>query len=386
MNSDTNPKETNDSQSAGKGLDPSASTVGQASDDSISRLLSPGEIDSLERILEDFVEKAPVADPAELIDYLPDDSSAATTFVLVELIKLDMAASAERGEVPRIEHYIDAMPNLISAASVPVDLVMEELQLRRETGEQPRGDEYQRRFPKFGSVFGQLLQTSQSPLELDVGTTIDDFLIIQTLGAGAFAHVYLARQISMQRLVALKVSKGTGGESQALAKFDHANVVRVFDQRNVDDPPVHLLYMQYLPGGTLSEVVKSVQAYEISARTGRILLDAVDRQLLRAAQVVPERSSVRSWIATAQWPMLVAWLGVQLARALNDAHRNNIFHRDVKPANVLLSAEGIPKLADFNVSFTDAADFIGEATFGGSIGYMAPEHLRDRPQVTRIAG
>jgi hypothetical protein len=74
---------------------------------------------------------------------------------------------------------------------------------------------------------------------------------------------------------------------------------------------------------------------------------------------------------------VVAWVGVQLARALNEAHSREVLHRDVKPANVLLSAEGIPKLADFNVSFAGAAGRAGAAVcFGGSIGYMAPEHLR----------
>ena len=91
------------------------------------------------------------------------------------------------------------------------------------------------------------------------------------------------------------------------------------------------------------------------ADNGEALLKSVDRQLLRAAQAVPDRSSIRDWLAGASWPTIVAWIGVQLAEALEEAHRQGVLHRDVKPANVLLSGEGIPKLADFNVSLTGAA-------------------------------
>lgn len=334
--------------------------------------------------LERLIACGPVDDVAQLRSMLPDSNAEARQFVLIELIKLDMAMAAESGKVRLIELYSAALPDLLSAAAIPLDLVMEEIQLRKESGENPSRDDYLRRFPQFEGMLSQLSGASEAtsagrklapPPELSLGTQIDDFLLIQKLGQGAFAHVYLAHQLSMHRLVALKVSRGKGDESQALAQFDHPNIVRVFDQRELAEQKVHLLYMQFHPGGTLAEVVKCVRGG--GDQLGHSLLQCVDRNLLSSAQAIPDGSAVRNWITSSQWPTLVAWLGVQLARALHDAHGRGVLHRDVKPANVLLSAEGIPKLADFNVSFAGAAGRAGAAaSFGGSIGYMSPEHLK----------
>lgn len=345
----------------------------------------------LQQCLEAYAEVAPLNDPAALLQFLPDAAPQTVRFVLIELIKLDMAIAAETGPIPRIESYLGVLPTQLSRDTVPIDLVMEELQLRRESGEDvdassAEGD-FKQRFPQFGTVAGELLGVPSeataavtnlgAPPELELGRQVDDFLIIQLLGSGAFAHVYLARQVSMQRLVALKVSRGTGDEPKALSKLDHVNIVRVYDQRELTDPEVHLLYMPFHPGGTLSDVVKLVRPCDAKLRDGDLLLRAVDLSLLTSAQAVPERSSVRKFVQSSEWPTVVAWVGIQLARALDDAHSHGVLHRDVKPANVLLSAEGIPKLADFNVSFSGAAGRAGaSSSFGGSIGYMAPEHLR----------
>lgn len=338
----------------------------------------------LESCLEKFLPEAPVVDPAYLRWHLPEEDGAPRRFVLGELIKLDMAAHAEKGHDPRLERYVEAFPDLLPQDDVPFDLVIEEFQLRRETGSDPQVDDYARRFPQHADKLGQFgcdvatvspTGVTKAPMEVGPGDTLDDFSILQPLGEGAFARVYLARQESMQRLVALKVSAGKGDESQALAQLDHANIVRVFDQRHTADG-AHLLYMQYQPGGTLADVVRVARETDRSQLTGQVVLDVVDHKLLEAAQLKPEASAQRAWLADAPWPVVVAWMGGQLARALDHAHQGGVLHRDVKPANVLLSAEGAPKLADFNVSLAGAAGRAGAASkLGGSIGYLAPEHL-----------
>lgn len=340
----------------------------------------------LEACLERLAESGPVDDPGQLRSFLPDTDSDLINFILLELIKLDMALRADAGNTPRLDSYFPCFTDMISVDSIPVDLVLEEIQLRKEAGETPGREEYLRRFPQFETLIQHLLEPCEAtasvgplrkPSDLMIGSLLDDFRILQKLGEGAFARVFLANQISMNRLVALKISAGTGDEPRALAQLDHPNIVRVYDQRDLAEPQSHLLYMQYQPGGTLSDAVKLVRSRTDSNRNGTILLDAVDQSMLQAAQAVPDRSAVRDWVGSTPWPVVVAWIGVQLANALGEAHRLGMLHRDVKPANVLLTAEGIPKLADFNVSFAGAAGRAGAAvSMGGSIAYMSPEHLR----------
>ncbi len=345
--------------------------------------------DWLEECLQKLAEHGCVADPAELRQYVPGPDNDVRRMLLIELVKLDMALSAEVGIIRRIDQYLAIDTSLLSADNVPLDLVLEEMQLRKELGESHLATEYQVRYPQLATRLTPLEQSiaaipsavkSGAPPEVGLGEQLDDFLILQKLGQGAFAHVYLAQQLSMRRLVALKVSQGTGGESQSLAQLDHPNIVRVFDQRLIDAPSLHLLYMQFVPGGTLADVVAMSRTHHAEHRGraigGWMLLRSVDEQLLAAAQVAPDQSATRDWIAASPWSQVVAWMGIQLCRALHEAHSHKIFHRDVKPANVLLSSEGIPKLADFNVSFSDSAEQAGHAaSLGGSLGYMSPEHL-----------
>ncbi|MFD3507152.1 serine/threonine-protein kinase [Nocardia sp. NPDC058666] len=274
------------------------------------------------------------------------------------------------------------------------------------SGEPP--DASTRRSTNVGADTGQLDPTATSaatvtttpgafePLDrIEIGQRIGDFELLTGLGSGAFARVFLARQRSMQRLVAVKISADRGTEPQTLAQLDHDYIVRVFDQQllDTDSAPsgsrrLRLLYMQFLPGGTLLGLLRWVRATAPADRSGRLLLDAVDAAMEEKGEIRPTDSSVRAEIAALSWPETVAWLGRRLAEALDYASSHGVLHRDVKPANVLLTAEGVPKLADFNISFSRTIDGTSPvAYFGGSLSYMSPEQLEAcHPDLGRTAG
>lgn len=211
---------------------------------------------------------------------------------------------------------------------------------------------------------------------INPGDRVGDFDLLTMIGEGAFARVYLARQRSMQRLVAVKISYNHGTEPETLAQLDHEYIVRIFDQRLIAEDELKLLYMQYLPGGTLLDVLNRLRSTPAHARSGQVLLDAIDGVLEDKGEIRPADSAVRARIAAMTWPETIAWLGRRLADALGHAAGRGVLHRDIKPANVLLSADGIPKLADFNVSFSRQIRGTSPlAYFGGSLAYMSPEQL-----------
>ncbi len=327
--------------------------------------------------------------PPQLDQFLPVGAMPARRLLLAELIKVDLEYRWQQFAFPKtIEEYLADFPELSADGALPCDLIYEEYLVRRHLADSPEAAEYLRRFPNEAKRLGRMFDLKDSCSAtttlavgarrppVDVGGQIDDFDILVRLGEGAFASVFLARQRSMQRLVALKVSRDHGSESQTLAQLDHPGIVRVYDQRILPGQRLRLMYMQHVLGGTLQSVLQASRTMPVGMLGGKTVLDAVDDALTNHGQSIPTDSPNRRRLAQFNWPTTVCWLGSRLALALDYAHRHGVLHRDVKPANVLLDADGAPKLADFNVSFSSKLDGSTPAAyFGGSLAYMSPEQL-----------
>jgi serine/threonine protein kinase len=172
--------------------------------------------------------------------------------------------------------------------------------------------------------------------------------ILGSLGAGATSRVFKARDTMIGRQVALKSflrSFGSGDlqkrfqrEAQIIGSLTHPNIVNLYDV-GIDQDGVPYLVMEYVEGKTLET-------------------------MLHAGRLPLERAAL--------------W-GADLASALHRAHQLNIIHGDVKPANVLITAEGQVKLGDFGIARFDT-QMSGSGSVLGTPAYLSPEQIQARKQ------
>lgn len=262
------------------------------------------------------------------------------------------------------------------------ELLFVECQYRKRKGIDWTIEEFQRRFPSDATMVAEVLAELRdidaihsetkiyastpdrtNPGDLTAGGRFGDYEILETIGSGGMGVVYRARQLSADRLVALKVVRADRladlpqelraevvarfqREAKAAAAIEHDHLVTVYDVGEVDGRPYYS--MQLIPGRSLADVVR---AGPLEHRLAAGYIESV-------------------------------------ARAVQAAHAAGILHRDLKPHNILLDEQsGRALVADFGLAKLHESDIATTKTGDvfGSPPYMPPEQARSSGDVTVTA-
>ena len=327
----------------------------------------------------------------------------------------EFMARCRRGERPAVSEYTDRYPEFAEQIRelFPTLLVMEEL----------------------GSVGGELTGPF-APKALDDGPVprqLGEYRILRLVGRGGMGVVYEAVQESLGRHVALKVlpfhAALTGThlerfrrEARAVARLHHTNIVPVFGVG--EDKGVHYYAMQFIQGQGLDTVLQELRQLRsqrpdspLTAPPARSQLTVSVTQGLLTGQF-PEQQSlapktpptngkpgnsplaptsttrkvgedtspgIETHHAQLTGPSVseyfrgVARVGVQVAEALDYAHRNGVLHRDVKPSNLLLDTQGTVWITDFGLAKAeDSGELTNPGDIVGTLRFMAPERFQGR--------
>lgn len=199
---------------------------------------------------------------------------------------------------------------------------------------------------------GELMAQGMGKTEVTPEVELAGIEIERTLGRGGMGTVYLARQTSLDRAVAVKVLSGDLAgdalflerlerEAHTMARLTHPHIVSIYD-------------FQSWPGGGAAIVMEFV--------TGGTLRDLLNRE----TQGLPVDRAVG--------------LILQISAGLTTAHTSGVIHRDIKPENILIDAAGCAKVTDFGLALplhASTSRLTLTGTTVGTIDYMAPEQLRE---------
>ncbi len=328
----------------------------------------------------------------------PETSPSGTSDLHYQFILYDQRKKWEAGERARVESYLENDPQWRSNPKILLDLIYHEILLQEAHGEHPTLEEYSRRFPDLAeelqlhfeihaaiSSIEQAADQVSEPGKGELGTvnrpdlwpTIPGLQLEEVIGSGGMGVVFKARQLKLEREVAVKLlrdaHRGDSAlrerflqEARTIARLRHPHLVQVFEFGEVPDANGVMsqpyLVLEYVPGGTLARYQRG----------------------------------------SPQPPAEAAQLIERLAEAMHYAHQQGVIHRDLKPSNILLasgrelfaetvaadaggktdskgtaehaSALAAAKITDFGLAKLQAgSDLTHTGDVVGTPGYMAPE-------------
>lgn len=374
---------------------------------------------------------------ADLTAFLPALDHPDFHRIACELVCIDLEMRWSHGSPKNLRDYVNEFPQVFRERDVLREAAFEEYRQRVQAGAQVDPAEYRERFGvdvggwpereealplecvertqvvNFQPVVNELARTTEaraaivqavseaSPKDgailtqaLDslpgCGERLFGFELVQELGEGAFAKVFLAHQLELgNRPTALKVAPTLNDEPRKLARLQHTNIVPIYSTHQ--SGRLHAVCMPYLGSLTLQHLLNSFGKRPGSLpESGRDLLST----LFDKHSTTVERGAQRSLSAplaptecAAATPILdmmtrfshieaVLWIGARIADALAHAHERGILHLDLKPANILLTDDGQPMLLDFNLSIDlNSLDPLEMGRLGGTLSYMSTEQL-----------
>jgi serine/threonine protein kinase/tetratricopeptide (TPR) repeat protein len=324
-----------------------------------------------------------------LDDYLLPAGHPHRLSLLADLIAIDLERRLKGGQLFRLEQHLARYPELAEDRARVVDLLAWECEVRRRQEPDLRVEEYVARFPQLGEALRQRLSTApgaRTPQPRgahgDAWPVVPGYEILEELGKGGMGVVYKARQVRLNRVVALKMILSGAhaspevrlrflAEAEIIAAVQHPAVVQVYEFGTHDELPWFSL--EFCEGGSLA---RHLGGKPLRPRQG-------------------------------------ARLVAQVARGIHAAHQAGILHRDLKPANVLLHRRSatdstdatddrravpsgssssslgdlLPKITDFGLAGRVAGDS-GLTQTGAVLGtpsYMAPEQARGAKGLTTAA-
>ncbi|MDA8240762.1 MAG: protein kinase [Nitrospiraceae bacterium] len=185
-----------------------------------------------------------------------------------------------------------------------------------------------------------------------IGKRLGDFEIQEEIGRGGMGQVYRARQISLDRDVAIKILPGNLSEveefrerfdieAKAVASLVHENILQMYS-KGVTDDGVHYFAMEYVDGEDLGNMLKKGATFSEGEAIG---------------------------------------IAIQICRGLEAAWKKNIIHRDIKPSNIILTKSGTAKIADFGLAKSlDATKRLTQTNmYMGTVAYISPEQGEGKP-------